>query len=195
MKLTDYCILFGVILMSLFVYNELKLQAVNETQVSQMLLNINMDEIVVDGLNAGFVGVNAMGDKLVDLNAASECIFKEMSVLLYGKNDMQSMAQKYVKALIYVEENGYYIYENGVWSEKISFNEESTHSERVEIVSKLIEEKVGAVSLIAYNDGESYKNTIGDNTLIIAYLGYNFMTSECTYTNSYLSAASIKLKD
>ncbi len=195
MKLTDFCIIFGAILMCLFGYNEVKLKVINETQISKMLLNINMDEIVVDGLRAGFEGVSSDGEKIVDLNAASDRIFNEISLLFYGKGNMREMAEKYVDIMLYTDTEGYYLYDLGKWNEKVMFDEECTHSERVEIISKLIEESTGQKTFLAYNDGENYKNTIGDNTMIIAYYGYNFMTSEFVYNNSFLSAADIKLID
>lgn len=191
MKLTDFCILFGMILIGLFISNDLKLKAINETLISEMLLNKNMDEIVVDGLYAGFTGVDSEDKVVVDLDVSSNHIFEEMSVLFYGKNGMESMAEKYVKGLIYVDESGYFIYDEGRWLEKIEFDKEISHSDKVEIISNIIEERTGELPLLSYNDGESYKNTIDDNTLLIVYCGYNFMTNEFVYKNCYLSAASI----
>lgn len=193
MKLTDFCILFGLILMGIFVGNDLKIRLANEVQNSQIILNNNMDEIVVDGLRAGFVGIDKDDRKKIDLELVSNRVFEEMSLFLYQKNNMESMLQEYVKAFIYVGEEGYYVYEDGRWSEEIIFENGVEHSERVEIISNIILNKVGEVPLISYNEGESYKNTIGDNTLIIAYCGYNFMTNEFVYKNSYLSAATIEL--
>lgn len=174
--------------MALFMHNDLKLKAVNETQISEMLLNKNMDEIVVDGLSAGIDN----GQVEVDLEAVSNRIFEEISLLFYGKNNMEELVLKYAKGLIYVAEDGYYVYDKGKWLDKVEFDENLSHSERVEVVSKLIEEKTGEISLLPYNDGESYKNTIDDNTLIIVYCGYNFMTSEFVYKQSFISAACIK---
>lgn len=195
MKLTDYCILFGMILMILFLHNDLKMKAVNETQISEMLLNKNMDEIVVDGLSAGFEGEDANGHVKVNLEAASNRISEELSLLFYGKNDMKDLAWKYVKGLIYVAEDGYYVYDKGKWLDKVGFEEKLSHSERVELVSKIIEERTGEISLLSYNDGENYKNTIDDNTLIIVYCGYNFMTSEIVYKQSFISAACVKERE
>ncbi len=194
MKLTDFCILFGMILVGLFISNDLKLKAVNETMISEMLLNKNMDEIVVDGLDAGFTGIDADDEPIVDLDVATNHIFEEMSLLFYGKNDMEGMAKKYVKGLIFVDKNGYSVYEEGQWSREREFDSEMSHSDRIELITRAIEEKAGEVTLISYNDGESYKNTIDDNTLIIVYCGYNFMTNEFVYKNCYLSAASIAKK-
>ncbi len=194
MKLTDFCILFGAIVFGLFVYNDLRIKAVNETQISQMLLNVNMDEIVVDGLQAGFEGVDENGTKEVNLQTVSNHVFEEMSVLFYGKSNMREMVEKYIMGFIYIDESGYYIYDKGKWQEKVCF-EDASHSERVDIISNIIESRTGEIPLFAYNDGESYKNTIDDNTLIIVYCGYNFMTSEFVYKNSYLSAATIKLDE
>lgn len=192
MKLTDYCIIFGVLLIGIFVHNDLKIKAVNGTQISQILLNKNMDEIVVDALEAGFTGIDENEYKKVDLNTVSEHLFKEMSILFYSSDNMRSLVEKYVKALIYIDETGYYLYDKGEWQEKILFDINSFHSDRVEIVSKIIEERTKEVPLLPYNAGESYKNTINDNTLVIVYCGYNFMTDKFVYKNSYLSAACIK---
>ncbi len=192
MKLTDFCILFGILLIGIFISNDMKLNVMNKALTSQILLNKNMDEIIVDGLNAGFTGVDENDNLNVDLEAASSRIFEELSILFYGKNDMTAMAKKYVKCLIYVDENGYFTYDAGCWSDKMAFSHDATHSDKVEIVSKLIEESTDAVSLISYNDGENYKNTIDDNTMIIVYCGYDFMTSEFVYKKSYISAACIK---
>lgn len=177
MKLTDFCILFAVLMIGLFAVNDLKIKLINETQKSQIMLNNNMDEIVVDGLNAGFVGVSGSGAKKVDLDVVSRQVFEEMSVLFYGKTNMKNMVEKWVKSFIYVSEDGYYIYENGKWSEKNVFEYEMSHSDRVEIISEIIEKSTGEIPLISYNDGESYKNTIDDNTLIIVYCGYNFYSN------------------
>lgn len=194
MKLTDFCILFAVLMIGLFAVNDLKIKLINETQKSQIMLNNNMDEIVVDGLNAGFVGVSDSGAKKVDLDVVSRQVFEEMSVLFYGKTNMKNMVEKWVKSFIYVSEDGYYIYENGKWSEKNVFEYEMSHSDRVEIISEIIEKATGEIPLISYNDGESYKNTIDDNTLIIVYCGYNFYSNEFVYKNTYMSAACIKEK-
>ncbi len=194
MKLTDFCILFAVLMIGLFAVNDLKIKLINETQKSQIMLNNNMDEIVVDGLNTGFVGVSDSGAKKVDLDVVSRQVFEEMSVLFYGKTNMKNMVEKWVKSFIYVSEDGYYIYENGKWSEKNVFEYEMSHSDRVEIISEIIEKSTGEIPLISYNDGESYKNTIDDNTLIIVYCGYNFYSNEFVYKNTYMSAACIKEK-
>ncbi len=191
MKLTDFCILFGMILIGLFISNDLKLKMVHETMISELILDKNMDEIVVDGLDVGFVGVDAEDNVVVDLNVVSKHIFEEMSILFYGKNNMREMVEKYIKGLIFVDQNGYYIYDAGQWSEKQIFDSELSHSDKVEQISKIIEERTGEIPLLSYNDGESYKNTIDDNTLIIVYCGYNFKTCEFVYKNCYLSAACI----
>ena len=192
MKLTDYCILFGMLLMGLFFVDDMKINVIKEIQMSQIMLNNNMDEIVVDGLYAGFIGVDADGIKKVNLDVAATHIFDEMSVLFYGKSGMRSMVEKYVKVLIYVDESGYFLYDKGTWQDKVFFEETASHSERIESISGLIEDELGNIPLIAYNAGESYKNTIDDNTLIIVYCGYNFITNEFVYKNTYMSAACIK---
>lgn len=194
MKLTDFCILFGTLLIGLFVINDLKIKLINETQISQMMLNKNMDEIVVDGLNAGFAGVSEDGLKKVDLDVATRQIFEEMSVLFYGKPNMRNMVEKWVMVCVYVSEDGYYLYEDGSWTEKLVFEYEMSHSDRVEVISEIIKKATGEIPLLSYNDGESYKNTIDDNTLIIVYCGYDFNSCEFVYKNSYISAASIKEK-
>ncbi len=193
MKLTDFSILFGVLLFCIFVGNDLKIRLAEETLNSTLILNNNMDEIVVDGLRQGFTGVDKNDKKRVDLYAASERIFEEMSILFYGSKDMKTLVYEYVKAFIYVEEDGYFLYEKGKWSDKIAFEEGMEHSMKVEVISDIISNRTNEVPLISYNDGENYKNTIDDNTLIIAYCGYNFMTGKFVYKNSYLSAATIKL--
>lgn len=192
MKLTEYCIIFGVLLIGIFMHNDLKIKAVNETQMSQILLNKNMDEIVVDALEAGFTGIDENELKKVDLDIVSDHLFEEMSILFYTGSNMRSLVEKYVKGLIYIDDTGYYLYDKGEWQKKILFEADASHSDRVELVSKIIEERTKEVPLLSYNDGESYKNTIDDNTLIIVYCGYNFMTGEFVYKNSYLSAARIK---
>lgn len=194
MKLTDYCILFATILFGLFVINDLKIKMINENQMGQIMLNNNMDEIVVDGLNAGFIGIEKDNGKKVNLDMVASQIFQEMSILFFGKNDMRNMVEKYVKTMIYIDDDGYFLYKDGKWLEKQEFAYNMSHSDKIEEISIIIEEATKEVALLAYNDGESYKNTIDDNTLIIVYCGYNFMTNEFTYKNTYLSAACIKEK-
>lgn len=191
MKLIDYSIVFGLILMAFFTINDVKIKALNENQMNQIILNNNMDEIVVDGLNAGFLGLKENGEYEVDLKIMSNTIFEEMSLLFYESIDMKSLVWEYINVLLYVEDDGYYTFADGVWSEKEYFETES-HSEKVEIISNLIDESTKGMYLPAYNDGETYKNTIDDNTLIIVYCGYNFKSSKLDLKTGYMSAACIK---
>ncbi|MBP3338208.1 MAG: hypothetical protein J6L69_02240 [Lachnospiraceae bacterium] len=191
MKLIDYSIVFGLILMAFFTINDVKIKALNENQMNQIILNNNMDEIVVDGLNAGFLGLKENGEYEVDLKIMSNTIFEEMSLLFYESIDMKSLVWEYINVLLYVEDDGYYTFVDGVWSEKEYFETES-HSEKVEIISNLIDESTKGMYLPAYNDGETYKNTIDDNTLIIVYCGYNFKSSKLDLKTGYMSAACIK---
>jgi len=191
MKLIDYSIVFGLILMAFFTINDVKIKALNENQMNQIILNNNMDEIVVDGLNAGFLGLKENGEYEVDLKIMSNTIFEEMSLLFYESIDMKSLVWEYINVLLYVEDDGYYTFADGVWSEKEYFETES-HSEKVEIISNIIDESTKGMYLPAYNDGENYKNTIDDNTLIIVYCGYNFKSSKLDLKTGYMSAACIK---
>lgn len=192
MKLTDYCILFGVMLMGIFVVNDVRINMLFETQMTKLQLNKNMDEIVVDGLTMGLIE-SEYNVRNIDLNNISDFIFSEMSVLFYGKKGMRSLLEHNIKSMIYVGKDGYYVYSNGNWSD-IDLFDEPEHGSVIEEISDVIKEKTGKEVLLSYNDGESYANTIEPNSLIVIYDGIEGVYGSVSYDKCFISAAKIKMQ-
>lgn len=182
MKLTDYCIVFGVILIGLFFTNDLRIRFMQDTLMTQVQLNNNIDGAVMDGLNAGFIGVSADSSKTVNLDNVSNYIFEEMSVMLYGRTGMGDMLENYVKVMLYMERDGYYMYDSGSWSDKILYANKE-HELMVEEILTVIREKTGSEALVPYNYGENYRNTFSENSLILVYSANN---------KSFMSVAMLK---
>ena len=146
--------------------------AASKELIHNQQINLIMDEVVVDSLNVSFYDTDNNGIPLVDKGELKENIVSEAAIGLFGSIDeaSKSVIESRIMFLIYLDDDGYYCYRNGKWTDEIKYDSD-IHSVVVEQVSNKINSIVGNKykALIPYNDGEDYKNSIDKYSCLVFY--------------------------
>lgn len=189
MKLTDFAIVFSLVFICLIVILGYKLDysCVHEEQRTE--LNNILDCAIQDSMEATFLSVDNEGKPNVNKEQLLDTFIRQVSFECYGSmNDLYlSKVRNSVEIFIYTEDDCFYEYYKGGWSDKIEFISDE-HSVRVsellkEVNAKLADRKVFLD--LPVNDGENYKQTVNCYGAYSVYRMNNF--------NDYIfSGAAIK---
>jgi len=146
--------------------------AASKELIHNQQINLTMDEVVVDSLNVSFYDTDSNGIPLVDKEELKENIINEAAICLLGSIDESSknIIESRIMFLLYLDSDGYYCYRNGKWTDEIKYDSD-IHAVVVEQVSQKINSIVGNKykTLIPYNDGEDYKNSIDKYSCLVFY--------------------------
>lgn len=172
MKLTDFAIIFAIILTGVMYTMEVNNYNIKTRLISNQEINLIMDESIVDSLDTAFGEVDSEGNPVVELNKLSGSLLSFMSLGLSGNDNAQirQIIEGRIMFIIYTGENGFYCYKEGKWSDIILYNEESHESQIIQIesyIDNIMNKKY--ISMIPYNDGEDYKNSIHKYSAIAFY--------------------------
>ena len=171
MKLTDLAIYFYIFFLCLLTVLHIKSQRLHAEAVNSIMYDNVMDGIVEDALRAGYKSIDKYGVPVVELEEVIKCFLAEKQ--LYESEDRH--------ILIYVEENGFYIWDSDIsseWSEFIAFSNNAdsaiTHEEKVQQLTEYIEKRYEIMLTIPFNDGETMMNTVTEYSLIGMSFNRNF---------------------
>lgn len=135
-------------------------------------INLIMDEAVLDSLNIAFCDTDKEGLPIVDMDALKDNIINESAIGLLGSidNETRTLIESRIMFVIYMDKDGYYYYKNGKWSKKIKYISER-HEIVIEQISMEIDKIIGKKyrTLIPYNEGEDYKNSIDKYSCLVFY--------------------------
>lgn len=182
MRLNDFAMIFLIIFFSFNKNYDLKAGVLYNDMQSEIIINNIMDNIVMDVLDS------SMKTEGADKNTILKNMDFEMKYMIN-----KSISSDFLKMLIFIENDGYYVMtnNNNEFSEKIFFKEESIkdHSKKVQEIISYIEKEKEFICYMPTNYGETFKNTIGDNSLICIYTKVNFIIDGITYENYSVSGA------
>lgn len=196
MKITDYAILFMMIISSFVVVYFLKDSILFQTIIYNEEINRMVDNTTVNALGKGYKGINNVQEK-IDVEVVVESFFEDMSYMMYGmdsKSNRNKISNNIV-CLIVIDEDGYYVYKDGALDEK-NFFVDVLHEKRVAEVEKVIKdsiEKFDYKIVFPKNDGEHNSQTIKLNSLLVIYRTNIASFFGETYAECIISGAAIKL--
>lgn len=169
MKFIDFVLVFSAFLLCVITKSHINNQLIYDNYRFNEMYNSCIDNIVIDALEAGFCAIDENGNPIVNKDIMIKCFENELSVLLSDTNCLAAIGTNYC-ILIFVVQDGYYIYQNYLWSDKISFLK-TAHDEKVLELEEAIREKYNIELMFASNDGETFKNSIKENSFIAIYSG------------------------
>lgn len=169
MKFIDFVLVFFAFLLCVITKSHINNQLIYDNYRFNEMYNSCIDNIVIDALEAGFCAIDENGNPIVNKDIMIKCFENELSVLLSDTNCLAAIGTNYC-ILIFVVQDGYYIYQNYLWSDKISFLK-TAHDEKVLELEEAIREKYNIELMFASNDGETFKNSIKENSFIAIYSG------------------------
>lgn len=197
MKLTDFSLIFSILFLCILTRTNIKNDLLYDNMMFNTMYNACMDEIVINSLEASFYRVDEKGKPIIDKEVLVECYKSEISILRADTNLLKEISDDSA-VLVLTEENGYYIYTKYGWSEKFTYKSE-THSSKVLQIEDILEKKYGIKLLFAVNDGEKFKNSIEDYSLIAIYKSKTLRIDSSNYVIYSVSGATIvnndKIKD
>lgn len=160
-------------------------------------LNALMDEITVDALQEGYRGVDDDLNPCVDREDLIRTFMRECS-LMFEERSLENYIPVFVKEIIYVHDDGYYLYSGGGWSSKILFESE-IHEEQVEMIIRSFTKAVnngldaGRYEInIPINDGEAFCQTISEYSFLVLCEDAVFSMNGNEYCRYFLSGAALK---
>lgn len=195
MKITDFSILFLVIMLSLCTIYEFKDQMTFNKSISDEEINKIVDNSVVKALDCGYV--DDIGDeKIIDLDTVWIVLKNTISNLLYGNISeyYTSKVNDNIVACILIEKNGYYTLIDEKWSDKNIFSS-SSHNGKVQEIEDVLEEKMDNYIyriLLPKNSGEIFAQTVSDYSILLVYKTQEFEYDKVRYSGCILSGAAIK---
>lgn len=192
MKVTDFCIIFSLFTICLFICMDIRHRTAYEMLYQNGRYNVIMDNAVEDALRAAYENIDTEGNLMVNLDTAASFLTDELSVMLSGNTYVSKYYKERLLCTLYIDKEGFCytdINEYNGWSEKILFSHghNTPHSDRIYEIESFIKEKYNVLINIPSNDGENYENTINDYTLMTIYKDYNDIFC--------FSAAAIKIKE
>lgn len=196
MKITDFSIIFAVIFISFFLAYFIGENAAYSSAYSATVVNHVMDEIVRDSLEAGYQGTDADGIPIIEKELLIQNFKKECARLLEGHKYEMCMPA-FVKKIILIELDHYFVYEKGAWSQAILFDD-MTHEERVQWISKSLEKSLYRQKEKRYriqiplNNGERDSQTLKEYGMLVLCEDCVFQFQGEQYGRYFLSGAALK---
>lgn len=189
MKFIDFVIIFSIFFTCILTKNNINNQLIFSNQMFNGMYNDCIDNIVVDSLEAGFFMLDEDNNPIVDKDIMAKCFESELSILLSDTSYLKDIGSNYC-LLIYVCEDGYFLYDNMSWSLKYLFLSDS-HSERVLEMEEQIKKAYVTDLLFSSNDGEKFKNSVKRDSLIAIYQGKSINFGDNKYQVYSVSGAAI----
>ena len=163
MKITDYAILFMIILLSLCFIYEFKDNIAFRNAIYGEEVNRAVDNAVVKALEQGYIS----GSKKTigfEMQKVSNTFIETASYLLYGNvNDYSNVIiESRIVSFILVDNDGYYSYSNGKWSEKNIFSSDLHERKVYEIEERIQQDMDNEIYRVLFpkNSGEIFAQTI-----------------------------------
>lgn len=198
MKITDYAILFMSILLSFSVVYILKDEMNYKYLTHGEMLNTTIDNVVVTALEEGTEIKN--GSIKYNQDKISATFFRMAEFIMTGNINNGSsknyyMFEENVIAFLLIENDGYYLYEDGGWKDKVLFESEK-HEDKVLTVEKILNQKVSQLPYRVYlpqNMGEINSQTVSDYSLLVLFKTneYNYLGN--SYIDCIISGAKLKV--
>lgn len=176
MKITDYCIIFGITaLCFITVISEKGRLTYNKMYINNRY-NVIMDNGVENALRASYESVDNSGNPVVNLDTASDYLLDEVSVMFDGNKILEDYYYDRIALIIYTDDRGYYQYDKvRGWSgvKLYSDGSDTSHQDKISELLTFVEKEYNIILSVPYNDGENYENSIDDYSLIAIYEGYD----------------------
>lgn len=195
MKITDYAILFMTILLSLCFIYEFKDNIAFRNAIYGEEVNRAVDNAVVKALEQGYIS----GSKKTigfEMQKVSNTFIETASYLLYGNaNDYSKVIiESKIISFILVDNDGYYSYSNGKWSEKNIFSSDLHERKVYEIEERIQQDMDNEIYRVLFpkNSGEIFAQTISDYSLLVVYETAAYEYDGNRYANCILSGAAVK---
>lgn len=197
MKITDYALVFMTILLSFYVVYLFK-DGMNFNYLTHgEMLNSTIDNVVVAAMEEGTDIEN--GNIKYNPEKISDTFFNMAEFIMTGNiNSINSSncygLERNVLAFLLIENDGYYLYEEGEWEKKVIFETEE-HEEKVLIIEDVLNEKINQLPYRVYlpkNGGEINSQTVSDYSLLVLFKTdeYNYLGEK--YIDCIISGAKIK---
>ncbi len=169
MKLTDFAILVGALLLSLTliwgVFYEVKsYEIIRHDRIDELL-----DEVVTDALIRCFDDVDNEGLPIIDENNVVDEIVDEMSFIMYGDcldNNIIYLKNK-LRLVMVREGDNVYVYECGKKTQELVLT--GSIDDKRKRVIELIEDVTGSNVYLPYNGGEEYAQALETYSLTIMF--------------------------
>lgn len=190
MKLIDFALVYIAFFICLITTSSLKNDMLYANTLNNIMYNDCIDEVVVDSLKMSFYMVDEEGLPVIDKQLLIECYKSELSILFSDSNVMKEMYDDST-VLILNEKDGYYVYCNSMWSDKYLYGNEYTHEDKVYEIENTLLSQYGINLLLPSNDGEKFKNTIGEYALLAIYRTKKVTIDSETYGIYTVSGAAI----
>ena len=168
--------MFSIIFISV-IYNMYLVNYVTSKElIHNQQLNLIMDEVVVDSLNVAFYDTSKAGEPMVDKEELKDNILSEAAIGLLGSVDAEAkkIIDSRILFVIYMDRQGYYCYSDGKWNDMVNYSSD-IHEEIVHQITSKIDDMFENryKTLIPYNNGEDYKNSIYKYSCLVFYEQFN----------------------
>lgn len=195
MKITDYCILFLIILLSFVTIYEFKDKMEFSYSLYGEEVNGIVDNATVEALKSGISSDNSK-ESFVNLESVFDTFIQTTAYLMTGNNyeELRNRINDKVKIMLVVDKDGYYLHKDGIWKEKVYFSDSihENHVKEIEICieNEMIEDEYKI--LFPKNNGEISSQTISDFSLIVVFETRQYVYDGERYSNCILSGAKVK---
>ncbi len=200
MKTTDFSIIFCIVFIAFYLSYNIGNRVSESVIFTATELNKVMDEIVVDAMEEGSGGVDGNLFPRIDKDKMIREFMRETSLLL-EETEIRQYIPLFVKKIIYVEKNGYYVYSEGRWSSKILFETEE-HEEKVKVIVRSLSRAVNMGTEtekyrinIPAESGEAYSQTISEYSFLVLCEDVALQMNGNGYSRYFLSGAALKQKE
>lgn len=192
MKLIDFTLIFIGLFICIITVTALKNDTLYKNTLDNIMYNNCVDEITYNALKSSFKSVDDKGEPVINKEILGECLLSEMAVLYSDSSIKNYLASNYIIGILVVK-GEFFIFENGKWINNLTFSqgEDTSHSKKVMEISAYISDNYGNELLLALNDGEKYKNTISDYSLLCIYQNRAKTIDRNKYGVYFLSGAAI----
>ena len=199
MKLIDFGVIFAVVFICISTIWDFKNDMLYRNKINSVMFNDAVDEIVIDSLNLSY-SVNE-DEIYINKEQLIKCYQSEMSILCSGTNILKNYYDNN-SILIVTEKDGFYLWEEGCWCEKIYYSKQGSianggiinSDNPVHVIEATIEERYNVTLTMASKEGESFKNNISENSFVVVYIGKEHRIADNKYQVVFVSGASIKVK-
>jgi len=196
MKLTDFAIIFTVLVWCVFGNISFQNDLLQENIYGAAMYNHIMDHISEDALRWSLDFEDYR--PVIDKEKILECITREIGSFYMGTGGYEEYLKEAVKLVILAYPDGFYLAGNegegkGLeWSEKILYSEGkiTPMEKKVNEILEITGEKYN-IELLIPNTGSSSVNTVEDYQLLLVYQTYPFVFKGKEYKKLIFSGAKI----
>lgn len=195
MKLTDFAVVFVVIVWCIFGNISFQNDLLQENIYGVTMYNHIMDRISEDALRWSLDFEDYR--PVIDKEKILDCITREIGNFYMGISGYEEYLKEAIKLVILTYPDGFYLAgnseQNGLkWSEKILYSQGSiTPMDKKADEILEIADKIYNIELLIPNTGSSSVNTIEDYQLLLIYQTYPFIFGGKEYKKLIFSGAKI----